>query len=131
MSERREAISLAQRVLDRPNADPDDDLAILARQFLRYGEVIDNLKADLSAMYDPTREMIEANRDAILRITEEGLRRVRKLLTRCLRRADGSTSDDALPESVAISKALKVIDAVNTFHPMHGESWGGWPEDCA
>lgn len=35
MSELDEAVDLANKVLDRPNADPDDDLAILARQFLR------------------------------------------------------------------------------------------------
>ena len=29
------AIVLANKILDRVNADPDDDLAILARQFLR------------------------------------------------------------------------------------------------
>lgn len=33
--ERQDAIKLANLVLDRVNADPDDDLAILARQFLR------------------------------------------------------------------------------------------------
>lgn len=33
--ERADAIKLAERVLDRPNADPDDDLAVLARQFLK------------------------------------------------------------------------------------------------
>jgi hypothetical protein len=35
-SEKDDAIALANRVLDeRPSADPDDDLAMLARQFLR------------------------------------------------------------------------------------------------
>lgn len=34
-SERAQAVTLATLVLDRPNADPDDDLAILSRQFLR------------------------------------------------------------------------------------------------
>jgi hypothetical protein len=33
--ERDEAIVLANAILDRPNADPDDDLAVLARQLLR------------------------------------------------------------------------------------------------
>lgn len=35
VSERDEAIALANRVLDRVNADPDDDLALLSRRFLR------------------------------------------------------------------------------------------------
>ena len=38
MSEQDHAVELANKVLDRVNADPDDDLAILARQFLRARE---------------------------------------------------------------------------------------------
>lgn len=38
MTERQEAIELANHILDRPNGDPDDDLAILARQLLRMIE---------------------------------------------------------------------------------------------
>lgn len=34
-NEMQRAIIIADRVLDRPNADPDDDLAVLARQLLR------------------------------------------------------------------------------------------------
>lgn len=33
-----EAYAIAQRVLDRPGADPDDDVAILARQLVRLTE---------------------------------------------------------------------------------------------
>jgi hypothetical protein len=33
--EKEQAITLANRVLDRTGADPDDDLAVLARQLLR------------------------------------------------------------------------------------------------
>lgn len=40
MTEREQAIGLATRVLDRPSADPDDDLAVLARQLLRRDEHI-------------------------------------------------------------------------------------------
>ncbi len=36
--EREQARAIANRILDRINADPDDDLAILARQFLRAEE---------------------------------------------------------------------------------------------
>jgi hypothetical protein len=38
VSEQDHAVELANKVLDRVNADPDDDLAILARQFLRARE---------------------------------------------------------------------------------------------
>lgn len=40
VSERSDAIKLANIILDRPNADPDDDLAILSRQFLRANDRI-------------------------------------------------------------------------------------------
>lgn len=38
LTELEEAESLVYQVLERPHADPDDDLAILARQFLRVRE---------------------------------------------------------------------------------------------
>lgn len=38
MEEHEEALLLAGKILDRPHADPDDDLAILARQLLRTRE---------------------------------------------------------------------------------------------
>lgn len=38
MTEEKIAWELAHKVLDRPYADPDDDLATLARQFLRARE---------------------------------------------------------------------------------------------
>lgn len=50
MSEKDAAIALAHRVLDRVNADPDDDLAILARQLLRHNERIGILCSALIAV---------------------------------------------------------------------------------
>jgi len=38
MDERAQAITLAHRLLDEPNCDPDDDLRVLARQLLRARE---------------------------------------------------------------------------------------------
>jgi hypothetical protein len=35
VTETEQAVILANKILDRVNADPDDDLAVLARQFLR------------------------------------------------------------------------------------------------
>jgi hypothetical protein len=37
-SEFDDAIKLAQRLLDEPNCDPDDDLRLLSRQLLRLHE---------------------------------------------------------------------------------------------
>lgn len=46
-SEYEDTILLANRVLDRPGGDPDDDLAMLARQFLRAVELTGPLRAEL------------------------------------------------------------------------------------
>lgn len=43
MDEREHAVRLANHVLDRVNADPDDDLAVLARQFLRAREALQQI----------------------------------------------------------------------------------------
>lgn len=116
MSERTDADKLARRLLDEPNADPDDDLRMLSRQLLRRGEVIERLEKRLGEMCDGTADLVNANRDTILRIHEEGLRRIRKLL-------------ECGNPAQYIALMLKIIEAVNTFHPMHGESWSGWPQE--
>jgi hypothetical protein len=46
-TEFRDAVVLANLVLDRHSADPDDDLAILARQFLRSIERNEKIKSFL------------------------------------------------------------------------------------
>jgi hypothetical protein len=35
IDEMKEAVNLAEKILNRPSGDPDDDLAVLSRQFLR------------------------------------------------------------------------------------------------
>ena len=47
ISERGRALILAAGILDRPHADPDDDLAVLARQLTRAQEEIDSLQREL------------------------------------------------------------------------------------
>lgn len=44
MTERDDAIKLANRILDKPNIDPDGDICLLARQFLREVEQLDYLR---------------------------------------------------------------------------------------
>lgn len=46
MDERAQAIVLANRILDRISADPDDDLAVLARQLLRLREIVQAIADD-------------------------------------------------------------------------------------
>jgi hypothetical protein len=52
VSEKELAIELANRVLDRPGGDPDDDLAVLARQFLRALERLNEYKPNLGPEFD-------------------------------------------------------------------------------
>lgn len=74
MTETEEAIALANRVLDRVNADPDDDMAILARQFLRAHEGVEHggkirnwLRAQANAEKEPKAKaaFIEAHNAAL------------------------------------------------------------------
>lgn len=111
MGERTESLKLAERLLNEPNCDPDDDLRVLSRQLIRRAEVIARLEKALQEAQDPHGDLVNANRDVILRFHEDAVRRIRK----CLRRGDVPT-------------ALLVIERLNQFHPMHGESWKGWPE---
>ena len=102
-----------------PYADPDDDLRLLARQLLRRRDVIDKLEKELVRRSDDTLDLINANRDIILRIHEEGLAKISKLLI------GGGNQHDA-EKLVHIGK---ILHAISVFHPMHGESWIGWPEE--
>ncbi len=42
-TEREDAIRLANRVLEQPHRDPDDDLSMLSRQFLRAEEALKSI----------------------------------------------------------------------------------------
>jgi len=50
MTELEEAVLLANRLLDEPGADPDDDLRMLARQFLRQKESAEKGNAAFAVM---------------------------------------------------------------------------------
>lgn len=131
MGEKVEADKLADKLLDEPYADPDDDLRVLSRQLLRRREVVERLEKRLAETIDGTLDLINANRDTILRITEEGLHRVRKeceYLTTSLEQSDNLSVIVIKDLREHVRLALRIIEAVNAFHPMHGESWQGWPE---
>ena len=122
-SERDDAIQLANKILDRPSADPDDKLALLSRQFLRALEVIEAQEKRLKEVDwegVAMRDLIEANRDAILKMHEEAARRINKVLI------GGGNQHDA----EKLVRIGKVLHALTVFHPMHGESWCGWPNDA-
>jgi hypothetical protein len=116
MSEFEEAIVLAERILDTPNKDPDDSESMLARQFLR--------SVERERRGDPTADLIHSNRDAMLEKHEQAVSRVRCCLTEGL--ADKSGMRYRLEREC--KTAMAVLDALSLFHPMHCESWKGWPE---
>lgn len=47
IDEQASAVALANRLLDQPYADPDDDLRVLSRQLLRRQEELNKYKAAL------------------------------------------------------------------------------------
>ena len=50
--ERGQALILAAIILDKPNADPDSDIAVLARQLNRAQEQLDTAAAFLDGLAD-------------------------------------------------------------------------------
>jgi hypothetical protein len=127
MSERTEADQLAEKLLDEPNADPDDDLRMLSRQLLRRREVIERLENHLASIQDSTLDLIHANRDSILTKHEEAI----SLIKMCLENGLKDPSGLKYALEAWCKKALEVVRVLNLFHPMHGESWPGWPIEKA
>lgn len=52
MTEAEETRALANRILDRPSGDPDDDLAMLSRQLLRTDEIVREQRIALRLLLD-------------------------------------------------------------------------------
>lgn len=50
MREQEEVRILANRILDRPSGDPDDDLAMLSRHLLRADETIERYREALEKL---------------------------------------------------------------------------------
>jgi hypothetical protein len=59
-----------------------------------------------------TADLVEANRDELLKKHQEAIRLIRVAVLR----------DDC-------RQAMRIMDVLSLFHPMHGESWCGWPSD--
>lgn len=120
MGERTDAYKLAERLLSEPGADPDDELRMLSRQLLRSGEKIQRYEKLLSNQDDGTEAMVNSNRDSILKKHEEAVRLIRNCMAK---------------ETVTLAREReyigRVLDALLMFHPMHGESWQGWPKESA
>lgn len=73
-TEHEETIQLANRILDRVNADPDDDLAMLARQFLRAEAIVARQVGALGAirlLIENESPMSESLRAAILAVLDD------------------------------------------------------------
>lgn len=50
LTETEQAILFANEVLDRPLSDPDDDVAVLARQYLRLREKLETVRRSAEKM---------------------------------------------------------------------------------
>src|SRR4051812_37924271 len=110
MNELKSALKLARRILDLPPDGSSDSLALLARQLVRQHKVNRELHEALAAAQDPTGDLVQANRDVILEIHQEALRRIKY----CLQ----NDKSGLIP---------LIVDAARSFHPMHPEGWS-WPE---
>ncbi len=115
MSERSDAIKLANELIDDSCASYNEYL--LAKELLRRGEVIDTLTNDLMQLQDPMGDMINANRDSILKKHEEAIQLIANLL-------QSNIDDSDLEDEIRA-----ILKALSQFHPMHDESWQGWPKE--
>lgn len=119
MNELQAALMLAEKLLDEPNCDPDDELRMLSRQLLRHQEKVERLEKHLGM--NELGGLIGANRDAILQKHEEAFMLIQNRI-----KALGDLPNNA-DIRMALMYIVKVQKAMALFHPMHGESWKGWP----
>lgn len=102
MSERDDAKQLANAILDRHSADPDDDLAVLARNFLRSEERVDKLHGELRHL----RELHAFDGTVIGQLREEYL-------------ALQSNGIRARAEAIRLLAVVAAADAWLAGHDMH------------
>ena len=133
MSEQHEADILAERLLNEPNVDPDDDLRMLSRQLLRRREFIENLKEQLAELYDPTLDLVRSSIDEILKKHREAVVLIRNDLQRIKEEYEawdkGFVEDSTIIENTRdhVAGISAILDALNLFHPMYPEAFPGWP----
>lgn len=86
MAERDDAIRLANKVLDDAGRDPDDDLSMLSRQFLRSleGHIVtvpaEPTEAMISAGYDRLSKLYEQKATSGMEIRETAARAYRAMI---------------------------------------------------
>ena len=86
MPEREDAIRLANKILDDASRDPDDDLSMLSRQFLRAleGNVVlvpsEPTAAMVSAGYAPLSKLYEQKATSGREIMETAARAYRAMI---------------------------------------------------
>ena len=117
MSDRIDAIKFAKRILEQsahPDSDqahPSEHIIKLSTEFLKAIKTIDQMHKTLQAVDwegQATLDLINANRDEILKKHEEAITLIRKWRI--------------YPDKIEV-----ILNALNMFHPMHTESWCGWP----
>jgi len=79
MTEKEEAVRLANAVLEKPYIDPDGDISMLARQFLRAREEIDAMMEALEAMVAEWDKMTRYG-SPLAKAANENLKRARAVL---------------------------------------------------
>jgi hypothetical protein len=114
MSEIDEAARIAERVLDRPYADPDDDMAILARQTKRAAELRDELKimAQVATGFQRERDEAISSRDFSRDWYGQRFQRLRRWI-----------DEEVRPLSEAVARRYFSICANGTADPYEPQEW--------
>lgn len=79
-------------------------------------------EAKLVSMLDPTADLINANRDIILEKHEEAIQLIANITK--------PVGSSAFSYNLA-TRINSILKALGNFHPMHEESWEGWPKDAS
>ncbi len=94
--------------------DAQEIIDDLSRRLERSEDERARLKEAVDSYCSSNADLIHANIDSLRNTYEEGLLRAKRSL-----------------EVGATIFAQLEIEAALSFHPMHAESWGGWPEQAA
>jgi hypothetical protein len=107
MEENEIAIWMANKALDVPNADPDDELRTISRQFLRRVEELESLRSELSKKDEEIKQLNEALKE----ILPIGFEMVATLINgNLLKRSHEQTMSILVEYKASIDKARKLLE---------------------
>ena len=97
MTEKQQAFDLANAALDKPHIDPDGDIAMLARQFLRAREEIDAMRAALEPFGEYAKHLDDKPDEEAITTHWEGIHKWTHVRVNDYRRARAVLANFTVP----------------------------------